>query len=232
MNKYLQQSIDIANNYDYLDRLYTIYPTTNNIRRNIDKNLCSKLYDSYNNQNNKELIIQALELDLFPIKDSYVAFLKRYPNSIEKNPQTINRLAGKIYQIGWDKFLENITEPIENNRQMGNKFSGWLSKKHLGLKPIPVNEFIKNDDNAILSASDEVAKNFAKERFGYSKNKGLDFIARFNKKYIIGEAKFLTDFGGHQYAGSTEKRSAIPVKDYIALPILKSPFYHQLAVST
>ena len=36
--------------------------------------------------------------------------------------------------------------------------------------------------------------------FGYSRDKGLDFIARFNKKYIIGEAKFLTDYGGHQVA--------------------------------
>ena len=28
----------------------------------------------------------------------------------------------------------------------------------------------------------------------------MDFIGRFNGKYIIGEAKFLTDFGGHQNA--------------------------------
>ncbi len=28
----------------------------------------------------------------------------------------------------------------------------------------------------------------------------MDFVARFNEKYIIGEAKFLTDFGGHQNA--------------------------------
>lgn len=28
----------------------------------------------------------------------------------------------------------------------------------------------------------------------------MDFIGRFNNKYIIGEAKFLTDFGGHQNA--------------------------------
>ena len=34
----------------------------------------------------------------------------------------------------------------------------------------------------------------------YNRDKGLDFIARFNNKYIIGEAKFLTDFGGHQNA--------------------------------
>ena len=26
----------------------------------------------------------------------------------------------------------------------------------------------------------------------------MDFVASFNGKYVIGEAKFLTDFGGHQ----------------------------------
>lgn len=40
--------------------------------------------------------------------------------------------------------------------------------------------------------------NFAKEHLGYNYNKGLDFVARFNKQFVIGEAKFLTDFGGHQ----------------------------------
>jgi len=41
---------------------------------------------------------------------------------------------------------------------------------------------------------------FAKEHLHYDENKGLDFIGRFNNKYVVGEAKFLTDFGGHQNA--------------------------------
>ena len=43
-------------------------------------------------------------------------------------------------------------------------------------------------------------QNFAKTYLGYQRDKGLDFIGRFNDKYVIGEAKFLTDFGGHQDA--------------------------------
>ncbi len=41
---------------------------------------------------------------------------------------------------------------------------------------------------------------FAKEHLNYNHNKGLDFVARFNGKHVIGEAKFLTDFDGHQNA--------------------------------
>lgn len=39
-----------------------------------------------------------------------------------------------------------------------------------------------------------------REYLGYRHHKGLDFIAKFNHQFIIGEAKFLTDFGGHQNA--------------------------------
>ena len=46
--------------------------------------------------------------------------------------------------------------------------------------------------------SDAQMMDFAREQLNYTRNKGLDFLARFNGKYIIGEAKFLTDSGGHQ----------------------------------
>ncbi len=145
MNNFLKQSIEIANNYDYLDRLFNIYSISTNIRRNIDSNLLSELEKIYNLKDNVSLIKKSLELDLFPIKDSYVAFLKRYPKSIDKNPQTINRLAGAIYDIGWDKFLLNITEPKETNRQMGSKFREWLNKKPLGLMPVDEKTFLSNN---------------------------------------------------------------------------------------
>jgi len=40
-------------------------------------------------------------------------------------------------------------------------------------------------------------------------NKNLDFLARYNGKYIIAEAKFLTDFGGHQNAQFNDAISTI-----------------------
>ena len=35
---------------------------------------------------------------------------------------------------------------------------------------------------------------------GYDVDKGLDIVAKVDTRYVIGEAKFLTDFGGHQNA--------------------------------
>jgi hypothetical protein len=59
----------------------------------------------------------------------------------------------------------------------------------------------------------------AKEKFGYNRNKGLDFIGRFNGNNIIGEAKFLSDFGGHQNAQFSDAISTIMTPDVDAMTI-------------
>ena len=43
-------------------------------------------------------------------------------------------------------------------------------------------------------------------------DKGLDFLARFNSTYILGEAKFLSDFGGHQTAQFNDAIATLEVK--------------------
>ncbi|GAA8500880.1 hypothetical protein HpDR57_06110 [Helicobacter pylori] len=44
-------------------------------------------------------------------------------------------------------------------------------------------------------------------------------MARFNKKYIIGEAKFLTDFGGHQNAQFNDAISTIEAPNIKAIKV-------------
>lgn len=68
--------------------------------------------------------------------------------------------------------------------------------------------------------------NFAKEHLGYNHNKGLDLVARFNGKYVIGEAKFLTDFGGHQNAQFNDAITTATTKvDAITIAILDGVLY-------
>lgn len=67
-------------------------------------------------------------LDLFPIKGSYVAYLKRDTSSIDRNPQTINRLCGRLYEMGLNRIYEKCSEPKETNRQIGPMFRRWLSR--------------------------------------------------------------------------------------------------------
>jgi hypothetical protein len=119
---------------------------------------------------------------------------------MERNPNTVDRLCGRLYEMGLENIFDKATEPKETNRQMGPVFSRWLNKGILGVTPVSLDQFMSSDENAILDAGDAKMMKFAKDYLNYNHDKGLDFVARFNKKYVIGEAKFLTDFGGHQNA--------------------------------
>jgi hypothetical protein len=185
---------------NYLDELFSVYPTIPEGIRDIDEELWKQVEKHFKSQNNIELLKTLLKFDLFPIKDSYVAYLKRDNSAIERNPKTVDRLCGRLYEMGLDKIYEKCSEPKETNRQIGPLFRRWLNKGVLGVKPVPLEQFMSSNDNAILDAGDAEMMKFAREHLGYNHEKGLDFVGRFNNKYVIGEAKFLTDFGGHQNA--------------------------------
>jgi len=200
MNYWTQLSKDFANQRNYLDELFNVYPTIPEGIRDINENLWNEVENAFNTNNNLELLNTLLKFDLFPIKDSYVAYLKRDSTSILRNPQTVNRLCGRLYEMGLNKIYEKCSEPKETNRQIGPLFKRWVDRGSLGVLPISTEEFLSSNQNAILNSSDEEMKQFARQHLGYRGSKGLDFLARFNNKYIIGEAKFLSDFGGHQNA--------------------------------
>jgi len=200
VNPWTQLSIDYANQRSYLDDLFTVYPTIPEGIRNVHDKLWKIAENAFKEKDNTTLIKSLLDMDLFPIKDSYVAYLKRDSSSIERNPQTINRLCGRLYEMGLEEIFERCTEPKETNRQIGPLFRRWLAKGTLGVPLLHSSAFLQTKDNAILNAGDAELMSFAHRHLDYNRNKGLDFVAKFNNKFIIGEAKFLTDFGGHQDA--------------------------------
>lgn len=227
MNYWTSLSIDYANQRNYLDDLFQIYPTIPDGIRDIDNNRWQCVENSFEERDNISLITHLLYLDLFPIKDSYVAYFKRDPSAIKRNPNTVNRICGRIYEMGLDKVYERCTEPKETNRQIGPLFKRWLKNGSLGIFPVPLSKFENTKTNAILDASDAEMQAWCKNNLNYTRDKGLDFVARFNNKYILGEAKFLTDFGGHQNAQFADAISTIktPKVDAILVGILDGVLY-------
>lgn len=219
MNRWLELSIEYASQRSYLDDLFSVYPTIPEGIRDIDKRKWKNIEIAFDEKDNIKLVTRLLDLDLFPIKDSYVAYLKRDSSSIARNPKTINRLAGRLYEMGLEKIFEKCTEPKETNRQIGPLFRRWLNNKSLGIEPITLDEFKRTDKDAILDGSDAQLMEFAKTKLNYNHSKGLDFVARFNKKYVIGEAKFLTDFGGHQNAQFNDAITTVSTKNVNAIPV-------------
>jgi hypothetical protein len=200
MNPWINLSIEYACQRSYLDDLFKVYPTIPEGIRNIDDELWKKVERAFKKKDNADLLEHLLKFELFPIKDSYVAYLKRDNGSINRNPRTVDRICGRLYEMGLEEIFSRSTEPKETNRQIGPLFRRWLNKGVLGVKSLNSEEFISTEENAILDGGDAELARFACERLNYKRDKGLDLVARFNRQYVIGEAKFLTDFGGHQKA--------------------------------
>ncbi len=219
MNKWTKLSIEYANQRSYLDDLFQVYPTIPEGIRDINEDVWAEVEKSFKKKDNDLLIRQLLKFDLFPIKDSYIAYLKRDSSAISRNPRTVNRICGRLYEMGLAKIFERCSEPKETNRQIGPMFREWLKRKSLGVEPVCLEKFLSNDNDAVLDAGDNAMMNFAKTHLGYNHNKGLDFVARFNKQFVIGEAKFLTDFGGHQNAQFNDAISTIKAKGVKAIKI-------------
>ena len=226
MNSWLDYSIKYANQRSYLDDLFKVYPTIPEGLRDIDSSVWANVERHYAKKDNIELVKELLKLDLFPIKDSYVAYLRRDSNSISRNPQTINRIAGRVYDMGLEKLFERCSEPKETNRQIGPMFKNWVNTKALGIQPVKLSDFTANDNDAILDGSDAEMMKFASDNLNYKHEKGLDFVGRFNKKYVIGETKFLTDFGGHQNAQFNDAISTLEADaDAVKIGILDGVLY-------
>ena len=198
MNYFTRQSIELATQRNYLDLLFSVYPLSPDSVREIDQYVWNRIEKSYRNQDNNTLFRALLDLKLFPIKDGYVPYFRRDPSAISRNPQTVNRICGRVRELGLDKLYEKCTQPKETNRQMGPLFRRWVESGTLGLFPVEEYQFRRSKDNAILSGSDAQLMEYAQNYLGYTRDKGVDFLGRFNGKYVIGEAKFISDEGGHQ----------------------------------
>ena len=105
---------------------------------------------------------------------------------------------------------------------MGALFGKFLPK--LGFPVLLENDFNNYKDIAFLDGSDSSLKNYAVQKLGYTSNsKGLDIIAKSGTQFIIGEAKFLTDLGGHQNAQFADAMTLLkhqPMKNTKQIAIL------------
>lgn len=227
MNHWLGLSIEYANQRSYLDDLFHVYPTIPDGIREVDEDSWRHVEAAFDARDNVALLKTLFAFDLFPIKDSYVAYLKRDGSAIARNPATVARLAGRLYEMGLGKIYERCSEPKETNRQIGPLFRRWLRSQALGIAPVKMDEFMSSTDNAVLDAGDAEMMRFAREHLNYRRDKGLDFVGRFNRKYVIGEAKFLTDFGGHQNAQFQDALSTLHTDgvDAVTVAILDGVLY-------
>ncbi len=207
MNKWIQKSINLANSEGYLDKLYEIYPIELGDIRTIPDNIRKKIQKAFREKNKIDLIKELLKLPKFPIDDPYISSLRRHPSLLSKNPETIERIYKKLFSLGIDTVLELSSKPKSPSRQLGHSFKRWL--RTLNYPFLEINIFKEYSNTAFLEGGDKKLKQFANDELRLDNlKKGIDFILKINNKFILGEAKFLTDYGGTQ---NNQFRDAIDV---------------------
>lgn len=174
-NIWTQKSIDYAEGKSYLDDLYAVYPVVHSNIRKVDEGVMARVERYFNERDNYNLIKSLLELDLFPVKDSYIPYLRKSDSAIRRNLKIIERICGDLYEMGYREIYKRCTEPKEANRQMGPMFRNWLKSGALGLFPVPENSFVCNANNAILDGSDSSMMDFARPKVWLRAKQGLGF---------------------------------------------------------
>lgn len=198
VNHWTSLSIDLATQKDYLDQLFRVYPMAPEAVRELHVPHWEAVKEAFGGPDNANLFKALMKLKLFPVKDSYQKFFYHYPGAIDRNPATVNRLMGRVRELGLADLEERCRQPKETNRQIGPLFQQWVKRGCLGLAALGPEEFADSTGDAVMIASDAALKEYAASHLGYKGGKGLDLIARCNGKHVLAEAKFVTDFGGHQ----------------------------------
>ncbi len=196
MNKWTAKSIRFAAKAGYLDKLHRVYPVKLLPPRKLEVNVRRRLKKAFESKDRLELVALLLEQDKFPIKDPYVAYLRREKGAVQKNKATVKRITDTIFDMGFDRMINGITEPKEVNRRMGTLFRDWF--RAVGYPLLEETAFTAHKGTAILKGSDRLLLSFATRKLRCRLEKAPDFIVKNRGLYFIGEAKFLTDTGGHQ----------------------------------
>jgi hypothetical protein len=201
MNEWGKKTRELALRTNYLDRLYEIYPGETRTRT-VSAEKKNEIKRYLKTGDDKSLLRCLLRLEKFPIKDSYVDFLRKYDKAVENNPRTVKRICEAIKSLGYEGIVSSISAPPEANRVRGPQFKNWL-KNHFRFAPME--GFMKTVEGIILlEAHERVLRDFANQKLNLGLIKRPDFVARVSGKFVVGEAKFLSAVGGEQSAGFRE----------------------------
>lgn len=196
-NEWARKSAELASAPGYLDDLSEIYRVDEAVPRPIEEGKLKRIREAYHGVDDTSLVKLLLELDKFPYDDPYASLLRRFPHQgPDANPKSVARIAATIRLMSWDQLERAIRAPKVANRQLGTRFTEWF--KTFGYPSLSEPQLLRERGTAMLAGSEEDALRFTKKHLGYTGDKRPDLLIKTNGQYIVGEAKFFTDSGGHQ----------------------------------
>jgi len=196
MNHWVKQSIKIAENPGYLDKLQMVYPISTD-RGSValsvgQKNIIGKLLK---NDNKMALLRFLFELKRFPYDEPFAGFLRQHPVSLEQNPKTVGRICAKLSGMGLSEMVKGIERPKSASRRFGQSFRNWLA---LMVPSCRIEDTVSAKRPVSINDADSALAKYASKNLGYRRAKGLDFVILGKKLSVLGEAKFISTTGGTQ----------------------------------
>lgn len=206
MNSWVKQSIMLASQHGYLDKLHDVYSVTDIEPRKIPQSLIEEIVKAHGSDDPLKLVTALLKLNKFPIDDIYVGYLRLDKFAIKNSPKTVERIGKRLLAMQIEDLIKLCKQPKVDNRRMGELFHKWFMS--LGYPQLPSDKFGKLDtyaDNAdkkwtilTLDGTRKTFRDFVNGKLGCGLEKELDILVKVNGEYVIGEAKYFSGYGGHQ----------------------------------
>jgi hypothetical protein len=204
MNDWVEKSIRLAKSKGYLDRLWDTYPASARPTRPLDEQTRERIRSYHGARNISKLMGLLIKVTKdnhpFPIEHPYASIFRQRPELMRKNPRVLKELGSIILSMPAEDIVKGIERPIDVNRGMGQAFHRWLKDyfpKH-GKPVLSEGDFEISRDAVFLDAGDKKIKEYVSRALGHPLSKGRDFLYKSGKRYVIGEARFLTTGGGSQ----------------------------------
>lgn len=208
MNRWVKESIDLAAQDGYLDKLHSVYSVADIQPRKIPPALLEQIVKAHNDKKPFDLITALLKLSKFPIDDIYVGLLRQDKNAINVNPKTVERIGRRLIDsMEVEDLIKLCKQPKVSNRQMGELFHKAFMG--LGFPRLNEDDFRKQDSAVsmdgkklpilMLEGTRKEYRDFVNRECGCGLEKELDVLLKVKGEYVIGEAKFFSGFGGHQF---------------------------------
>ncbi len=206
MNPWVRDSIALASQDGYLDKLHDVYSIADVEPRKIPPSLIEDIVKAHGKRDALSLVKVLLKLSKFPVDDIYVGFLRQDKGAIGVNPETVNRIAKRLLDMPVEDLIKLCKQPKVDNRRMGELFHKWFIG--LGYSKLDEDSFRQSSYDTKLNGTkrhiltlDGTRKDFrdfANRELGCGLEKELDILVKVKGEYIIGEAKYFSGYGGHQ----------------------------------
>jgi hypothetical protein len=206
MNTWIRSSIELANRDSYLDNLLSVYDVSAVSERQVSADHIKEITNAHVNRDAQGLMDALLKLDKFPIDDIHIGFLRNERSAIAKNPITVKRIVERLLSMKVHEVLGLCLQPKVDNRRMGELFHNWF--KSLNYPKLDLDNFSrlteakdaqgKRQHVLTLDGTRKGFRDFVNDELGCGLEKELDILVKVRGQYIIGEAKYFSNYGGNQ----------------------------------